>query len=48
MKRIMALALSMALTGSLYAAEPPQDSSAAASKTTKARAKDADGRIAVK
>ncbi len=39
MKQILALALSMALTGSLYAADPPQDSSAPASKTTKARAK---------
>jgi len=35
MRRVLALALSMALAGSLYAAEPPQDASSSAAKTTK-------------
>ena len=39
MKQALALALSMALAGSLYAAEPPQDASAPAAKSTKMHAK---------
>ena len=35
MKRILALALAMALVSSVYAAEPPQDTSGGATKTTK-------------
>ncbi len=39
MKRALALALSMALAGSMFAAEPPQDAKASAAKTGKMHAK---------
>jgi hypothetical protein len=38
MKRVLALALTFALTSSIFAAEPPQDSSASAAKNTKKKA----------
>lgn len=38
MKRVLAFALSMALAGSMYAAEPPQDAAAATAKTKKTKA----------
>ncbi len=38
MKRTLALALAMALVSSVYAAEPPQDTSGSATKTTKKKA----------
>src|ERR1017187_10651427 len=38
MKRVLALALSMALVGSMYAAEAPQDASGGTAKSTRKKA----------